>query len=140
MAVALLGTSSALIRKDVLDSVGLFDESLNTSADWDFLRRTSKITDFGYTKDSLVMYRRHDNNMSAGSIVNYYKDNERAILKMIHEYNKKSLPNRLLNLSTLVRFYLGASKASFKSKNYFFAFQFLFKMLLNSAEVSKASQ
>lgn len=130
-AIALLGTSTALIRKDVLGSVGLFDENLNTSADWDFLRRASKITDFGYTQETQVMYRRHGSNMSAGSIKSYYSDNERAVLKMVAEYKSRSLRNLYLNTYSIVRFYLGATKAALKSKQYIFAAKCLSKMLHN---------
>ena len=134
-AVALLGTSTALIRKDIIKSVGLFDERLNTSADWDFLRRASKITDFGYTHDAQVMYRRHGSNMSAGSISHYYLDNERAILKMVNEYKSKTFGNLILNIRTLSRFYIGATKASIRSKQYVFAAKCMSKLLHNSIKV-----
>lgn len=115
-AVAILGTSTALISRDVLDEVGLFDLELNTSADWDFLRRISKITDFGYVSSPLVRYRKHATNMSAGSLSRYYRDNEKALNKMVSEYAKSNLRNSLINNYSKFRFHIGASSAFFKEK------------------------
>jgi glycosyltransferase involved in cell wall biosynthesis len=115
-AIAILGTSTALIRRDVLDEVGLFDLELNTSADWDFLRRISKVTDFGYVSSPLVRYRRHTRNMSSSSLARYYSDNEKALDKMVSEYAKSNLWDSLINNYSKFRFHIGASSAFLKEK------------------------
>ena len=126
-AIALLGTSTALIRRDILEKVGEFDLDLNTSADWDFLRRVSKFANFSFVPLPLVKYRRHSNNMSAGSLVGYYKDNEKAMKKMISEYSKTDLGNLLKNNYSKFKFYIGASSALFRSGNFKSGFMFFLK-------------
>lgn len=128
-AIALLGTSTALIRRDVLNLVGNFDGDLNTSADWDFLRRASKITNFAYVEKPLVRYRRHNENMSSSSLSKYYRDNELALQKMISEYSKVSLKNLFLNRYSIFRFYMGAGTAFLKSKNIKEAIKYIFKSI-----------
>jgi glycosyltransferase involved in cell wall biosynthesis len=55
--------STALIRRDVLDRVGLFDEQLSTSADWDLCRRIACHSRIGIVREALVLYRQHDGSM-----------------------------------------------------------------------------
>jgi len=117
-AIALLGTSTALIRRDVLNLVGEFDTNLNTSADWDFLRRASKVTNFAFVSRSLVRYRRHSHNMSSGSLLKYYQDNELAVRKMVSEYKEVNLKNFVLNRYSNFRFNLGAGIAFLRSRNF----------------------
>jgi glycosyltransferase involved in cell wall biosynthesis len=128
-AVAILGTSTALISREVLHEVGFFDLELNTSADWDFLRRVSKVTDFGYVASPLVRYRRHANNMSSGSLTRYYSDNEKALNKMVAEYAKSNLRNSVINRYSKFRFNIGASSAFFKSKELRHGFRHFYKAL-----------
>jgi len=116
-AVALLGTSTALIRADLLRKIGMFDLELKTSADWDYLRRISKLTEFNFVAAPLVRYRRHSQNMSAGSLIDYYADNEKALKKMTSEYKNFSMRDIFLNSYSRFRFHIGASSAFFKSGN-----------------------
>ena len=114
-AIALLGTSTAMISRELMSEVGFFDTDLKTSADWDFMRRLSKIAFFDFVSDSLVMYRRHSENMSAGALEIYYRDNEIAVKKMVREYQGTGLKNAIINRISLANFYIGALKAFFKS-------------------------
>lgn len=116
-AIALLGTSTSLIRRDVLNLVGGFDTNLNTSADWDFLRRASKVTNFAFVPLPLVRYRRHSSNMSKESLDKYYQDNELALDKMISEYKLGGLKNLILNRYSSFRFHIGAGLAFLRSNN-----------------------
>jgi glycosyltransferase involved in cell wall biosynthesis len=129
MAVALLGTSTALIRADLLRKIGMFDLDLKTSADWDYLRRISKLTDFNFVAEPLVRYRRHSQNMSAGSLIDYYADNEKALKKMLSEYSNFGLRSILLNSYSRFRFYIGASSAFLKSGNFKLGFKHLLKSI-----------
>jgi GT2 family glycosyltransferase len=59
------GTSSTmLVRRDVFDSIGGYDESLSTVADWDLLIRLRLQTLFCYVSEAQVLYRRHGSSMS----------------------------------------------------------------------------
>lgn len=77
--------SNAMIRTHVIRSVGDFDTDLNTSADWDFFRRVSEITQVEFIDVPLVNYRQHNRSMSSGSLEKYYLDNELAVVKLVRE-------------------------------------------------------
>jgi len=51
--------SSVVLRRSLIDEVGLFDENLIFSEDFDFLIRLSKITEFGKTTGFLTYIREH---------------------------------------------------------------------------------
>jgi glycosyltransferase involved in cell wall biosynthesis len=57
------GPSSILIRRDVLDTVGLFDESLSTAADKDLFIRIAARYKIGRIDQVTWKYRIHSNNM-----------------------------------------------------------------------------
>jgi glycosyltransferase involved in cell wall biosynthesis len=128
-AIALLGTSTALISREVIDLVGIFDTTLSTSADWDYLRRVSKFTDFAFVPSPLVRYRRHGSNMSSGSLAKYYQDNEYAVMKMISEYDNFGLQNSVLNRYSRFRFHLGAGRAFMKIGEFSLGIRHLYKAI-----------
>jgi glycosyltransferase involved in cell wall biosynthesis len=134
-AIALLGTSTAMIRATVLEKVEGFDIELNTSADWDFLRRISKISHFSFVSAQLVRYRIHSDSMSSGSLVRYYRDNELALNKMIAEYSSKNFKDFFLNRYSVIRFHLGAMKAFLKSRELMQSFRHLTKMIFGVISV-----
>lgn len=57
-------TSSVLIRREVLENVGLLDESLESSEDWDMWLRISKEYLIFPVKEYLVQHREHKNRIS----------------------------------------------------------------------------
>lgn len=59
------GTSSTMVvRRDLFEQIGGYDERLSTAADWDMLIRLRMATAFRYVPEALVLYRRHSTNMS----------------------------------------------------------------------------
>ena len=52
-------TSGVVVRRDVLDRVGMFDETLARAQDWDLWYRVAKEFDFAYTPLPLVYKRAH---------------------------------------------------------------------------------
>ncbi len=56
-----------MLRKEVIDKIGWFDERLNTCEDWDFVNRLlAEIPDcFGYIHEPLAQYRWHGKNSSS---------------------------------------------------------------------------
>jgi len=59
------GTSSTLlVRRAILESVGGYDESLATMADWDLLIRLRQVTTFTNIPERLAAYRRYPGTMS----------------------------------------------------------------------------
>ncbi|MFD1000108.1 glycosyltransferase family 2 protein [Ohtaekwangia kribbensis] len=57
------GPSSILVKREVVDTVGLFDEQLSTSADQDFFIRVAAQYKIGRVDKVTWMYRIHTNNM-----------------------------------------------------------------------------
>ena len=57
------GPSSVLVKRTVLDSIGLFDTNLSTSADHDFFLRVASKYRIGRVPKITWMYRIHCNNM-----------------------------------------------------------------------------
>lgn len=57
--------STIMARKDDLCSIGMFDETLRSSEDWEMLIRLSRRTRFHYVDRPLVKYRVHRNSKGA---------------------------------------------------------------------------
>jgi glycosyltransferase involved in cell wall biosynthesis len=53
-------TSTAMIRRAVLDECGAFDESLPYGEDWELFLRISRSYPFAKLKSALVLYRQHN--------------------------------------------------------------------------------
>ncbi len=60
-----LPKSSVLVRRQVLDQVGLFDPSLAVCEDYDLWLRVAKVARFTFLVEPLGTYRRHGGNISA---------------------------------------------------------------------------
>jgi glycosyltransferase involved in cell wall biosynthesis len=58
------GTSSVLLRKHCLDTVGLFDDTLPRSQDFDLWLRIAAVFHFEYVPEPLYKYSIHDNRIS----------------------------------------------------------------------------
>jgi len=85
-AIIILGCSSAMIRKSILEFSGNFDAKfIGAAEDWDFFRRFCKYGKVSYVNESLVKYRLHDGNVSTRGIKDFYIGNFKAIRKMINE-------------------------------------------------------
>lgn len=59
------GADSVLVRRECFDRVGLFDEELRGSEDWDMWLRVSREFRFAGIPKPLLNYRMHGDNMSA---------------------------------------------------------------------------
>ena len=58
---------TVMYRRSVFEKVGMYDESLSTAEDWDFnLRCLFAGLKIGYVDVILIIYRRHDKQMSIG--------------------------------------------------------------------------
>jgi glycosyltransferase involved in cell wall biosynthesis len=61
-------TSTVLIRKECIDFVGPFDETLSVSEDWDLWIRISRYFRLAYISEPLVAYRLHEGSLTTNSI------------------------------------------------------------------------
>ena len=117
-SIVLLGCSTAMIHKNVISQVGIYDIELNTSADWDYFRRISEVTDIDFVERPLVNYRRHNGSMSSGSLTAYYNDNELAVKKFLKKAPNSKVDRRknLRSRICWMKFQLGAIKALIREK------------------------
>ena len=113
-AIVVLGCSSAVLRKSILDKSGYFDVDFNGAAeDWDFFRRYSMHGIIGYSNEILVKYRLHNNNITNRNLGDFYLGNLRAIKKMFVEDHTISIQRRAI---ILMKFELIVLKSAFKRR------------------------
>lgn len=72
-----------MIRKDVFDTVGYYDETIKID-DWDMWLRILKHFPIGYVSEPLVYYRRHDN-----AFCKNVESNFRESLKIVEKYKEE---------------------------------------------------
>ena len=82
--VVTAGESSVLVRKDIVNIVGGFDNRLSISAGYDFYRRCAIVTEFDFVNESLVNYRSHGTNISLNKKL-YISDFKLSVSKTIHD-------------------------------------------------------
>jgi len=99
----IMGSASAvLIKKECFDSVGLFDESLKASEDWDMWIRIAEKYAIDYVNEPLVKIRRHPGNFQKK--YEYMLVNDILFFnKWIERLPKDKVPKRWKNtIATLV--------------------------------------
>lgn len=112
VAMITLGCSTAVIRREVIEKSGLFDEKFKGPAeDWDFFRRVCKFANVGFVDEDLVRYRIHDRNVSRTSAFSYFDGNKMAIKKMLSE------DNSIQKANVWIKFYSVFMKESIKTRN-----------------------
>lgn len=83
------GPSSILVRRSVMETIGLFDEKLSTSADQDFFIRVAARFLIGRVPQVTWHYRVHRNNM--------HKNVHRMEVDVLAVYSKAEKENRFKN-------------------------------------------
>lgn len=112
VAVVTLGCSTAVIRRELIEKSGFFDENFKGPAeDWDFFRRVCKFANVGFVDEDLVHYRIHDRNVSRSSAISYFDGNKMAIKKMLSE------DNSIQRANVWIKFYMVFMKESVKTRN-----------------------
>lgn len=97
--------SSVIVRRESLDEIGLFDESLTACEDYDLCLRISENWLVYYLDEPLTMYRLSDTNMSKNKermLINSLQVQEKAILR---HPNYRRLPANMLEQG-FYKFYL----------------------------------
>jgi len=87
---------TVMVKKEIYDEIGCFDETLPYSEDWDMWLRIAIKYPLAYIPDVLAWYRVHRNNMSTGSLKHY--DYQVHVMKKIAALEPKLstlLPKRL---------------------------------------------
>ena len=106
----ILSNSGVVINKNVFQAIGLYDESLKFSQDWDLWLRIGKAGLFSCLSKPLTSIRRHSKNTSAK--IEGFLDDEKKILKKYEldfierSISRRDLPeytNKIDFLSILLR-------------------------------------
>lgn len=105
-------TSSVLVKREVFDTVGLFDGSLEPCEDWDLWLRISKEYLVFPIKEYLVQYREHQDRVSADREKVFYY--EKAVLKK----NLASAPPDINPKEVYASYYINGSLSYFASDAY----------------------
>jgi glycosyltransferase involved in cell wall biosynthesis len=118
---------NSLVRKDVYDQVGFFNEEYRSAQDHDMLIRISEITSFAYLPDYVFNYRRHKDSISYQNQdvrwVTGFKILEQASKR--YPYKKSTLRKR----RAVLNYRLGT--VLMKKKKYMSGLACFFKSFLN---------
>jgi hypothetical protein len=127
-AIIHMGSSTALLKRNLLAISGVFDTSFTGHAeDWDFFRRYCRIAKVIYCDEVLVKIRKHSNNLSDRSLDDFYVGNRRALLKMFEE----DLTIGVLDRRKIwVKFHFMSAKAFIKRGNMIMGIRCLIRYFL----------
>ena len=100
----LFATSTVMVKKECLETVGLFNEELCFAEDWDMWLRILKHYRFGYIPVPLMRYREHPAKITSTSIQSNVIDWKNVI--DLHSYNGALFHDRILRRKRLSWLYL----------------------------------
>jgi glycosyltransferase involved in cell wall biosynthesis len=119
-------TSSVLIKREVFDKIGLFDETFKQCEDWDMWLRIAKDYYIYHVKDYLVRYREHESRLSSRNEEAFFY--ETAVLKKA----LSTAPPGISSVDVHASSYINRSIVYFSFGNY----QEFRKMFIKGARVS----
>ena len=83
-------TSTLVLRRSILDEIGIFDERFNTNEDYDFFLRLAGANLLGFVDVPLVRYRRHETQLtSRRNIVSVLRAVEKILAKYEQQFDAK---------------------------------------------------
>lgn len=116
--------SSALVRRECFDEVGLFDPKIASSSDWDMWRRLASRFDFAIVREPLTFYRLH-----AGSMRHDVEGYRRAMLMAMEKTFSDPAARRIHGVRRMAyaNFYRILSGCYFRNGNFSSAVRCAFK-------------
>lgn len=96
--------SSVMVKKEILEQVGHFDESLTACENWELWTRISSVSDVIAIDKPLVFYRRHSHNMSH-NVEKMKRNRILVIQKNGHQYQSRFSDMGLRTKMALYRAY-----------------------------------
>jgi len=116
--------NNSVVRKDVIDGVGGFEETFRAAQDHDMLIRLAEHTKFAFLPDFLFYYRRHPDSISAKNALSRWRNGFEILrrAKSRYPYRKSTVRKRraLLNYR-LGQAYLRAGSKFRALPHFFFA-------------------
>lgn len=116
---AYTGTGSSLIRKEILQKAGLFDEEMTFCEDWDLFFRMAALSEIYNIEEILTYVRNHKESISKTPDVTKFKEGYLRFLQKA--FDNKNLPKNLLknkNKAYSNAFWTIGGWALNKSQNY----------------------
>lgn len=92
-AIVVGGESTAVVRREALARVGLFEPTLSISAGWDLWRRIATYFEVDFVASSLVRYRQHGSNMH-DRLAEYEYDVRRASKRFFEDDDARRVHDR----------------------------------------------
>jgi len=113
------GTPTLLIRKNVLETAGLFDEYMALCEDWDLFFRISLVSKIRNVPEVLTYVRSHKGNLSKTSPVDKFKESYLRFLDK--SFSNDKLPPQMLKIKSRAyshAFWIIGFWALYKSEDY----------------------
>ncbi len=101
--------SAVVVRRDVLDAVGPFDESFRLSDDYDLWFRLARKSRFGFIEESLVVYRLYPGNAS-GDNRRLHEEKIRVFESLLEDTDAISATETRLVKRKIARHLVGVAK------------------------------
>jgi len=109
------GVNTVLIRREVFEKVGLFDENINGAEDWEMWVRISNRYEIHTVRKYLAFYLKHSENTSH-NLQMMMKENQKAIDKVIKLFKNELSEQEIKRIKTNhMAYYL---PSLYKSKDY----------------------
>jgi glycosyltransferase involved in cell wall biosynthesis len=91
-----LALSTVLVRRSVLDRVGLFDPSLNAFEDWDLWTRVLRLYESDFIADVVVIARQRGGSLMHGNVARLSRDRARVVQRNWRTLRARGLGRRAL--------------------------------------------
>lgn len=127
-------TGTVLVRKECLESVGLFDESIRHGEDYDMWLRLALTYSFGCIPDVMMNRRKHGDNLSAGE--EHFYTSKLYILRKLQGNPAVDGSRHLLLQGSYLATKKELSYLFYLRKQYWRAISALFDYLLSYASIS----
>jgi glycosyltransferase involved in cell wall biosynthesis len=115
-----VSSAACLIKRTIVDRLGLLNESLRFACDYEYLIRAGFEVDFAYAPEALVAWRKHDAQQTSTNL-NRYKE-ARSVLRCYFLDDRVTLGTRCFIAWRILRYF--AAEAYYKAR---MGFSVLFK-------------
>ena len=123
LKVNFLFTQGSLIKREVYDAIGLYNENI-TVEDWDFSLKAAKTFKIGYIDEPLFYWRKHAQSYSTLAPVKFYED----ILHILSQY--KNYPEHKIGVKWAAFNYIKEKMWPLtKSKTWYFIFNYYYLII-----------
>ena len=91
-----LALSTVLVRRSVLDRVGLFEPSLGAFEDWDLWTRVLRLYESDFVSEVVVIARQHGGSLMHGNVAQLSRDRARVVQRNWRTLRARGLGRRAL--------------------------------------------